>query len=149
MIAKRSDTVIPQVMVTMLFKIWMCCIGFVRQITFRMELVPQFEGLLTHECNGISWDRGSDDCINVYAEATKFNLKNVNIPYDAFICNNVNCTDDAHISAINQFYANIIESMKNASDELVSRPGRTKPYKRRPGRNAMPEISMLLPENAL
>ena len=67
---------------------------------------------------------------------TKFNLKHLNIPYDAFICNNVNCTDGAHISAINLFYANIIESMKNASDELVSRPGRTKPYKRRPGRNA-------------
>ena len=80
-------------------------------IDVSLELVPQFEGLLTHECNGISWDRGSDDCINDYAEATKFNLKNVNIPYDAFICNNVNCIDGAHISAIYQFYVNIIESM--------------------------------------
>ena len=80
-------------------------------IDVSLELVPQVEGLLTHECKRIGWDRVSDDCINGNAEATKYNLKNVNIPHDAIICNNVNCTDDAHISAINLFYDNINESM--------------------------------------
>ena len=75
-------------------------------IDVSLELVPQVEGLSTHECQKISWDRVSDECINSYAEATKCNLKNVNIPHDAIICNNVNCTDDAHISAINLFYDN-------------------------------------------
>ena len=116
-------------------------------IDVSLELVPQVEGLSTHECQKISWDRVSDECINSYAEATKCNLKNVNIPHDAIICNNVNCTDDAHISAINLFYDNIIESMKNANDELVSRQGRTKPYKCRPGWNDHARDLLLLPEN--
>ena len=79
------------VMVTMLFKVYMCYIVFVRRITFRyyidvsLELVPQVEGLSTHECQKISWDRVSDECINSYAEATKCNLKIFNIPHDAII----------------------------------------------------------------
>ena len=117
-------------------------------IDVSLELVPHVEGLSTHECKQISWDRVSDECINSYAEAKKCNLKNVNIPHDAIICNNVNCTDEAHISAINLFYDNIIESMTNANDELVIRHGGTKPYICRPGWNDQAEISMLLPENA-
>ena len=55
--------------------------------------------------------------INGYAEATKYNLENVNIPQDAIICNDVNCTYNAHIAAIHVFDDTSIESMANASDE--------------------------------
>ena len=114
-----------------------------------LELVAQVEGSSTQECKQISWDKFSDDCIKGYTEATKYKLENVNSPHDAIICNDVNYTDDAHISVINVFYDNIIESMTNVSDELVGRQGRTKPHKCRPGWNDQAETSILLPENAL
>ena len=87
----------------------MYCIGFVRQTTFPYVLMlPWSQCYRAHECKQNSWDKVSDGCINGYAEATKCNLENVNIPHDAIICNDVNCTDDAHISAINVFYDNNI-----------------------------------------
>ena len=86
-----------------------------------LELVPKVEGSTTRECKTITCDKFSDGCIKGCAEATKYNLKNVNIPHDAIICNDVNCTDDADIFAINVYYDNIIESMTNANYELVGR----------------------------
>ena len=70
--------------------------------------------------------------ITGYGEATKYNLENVNISYDAIISNYVNCIDDAHTYATNVFDDNIVEYiMANSSVELVSRQGgRTTPYKR-------------------
>ena len=52
------------------------------------------------------------------------------------MCNNVNCTDDAHIFAISVPYADLIEIMSNASDKLVSWQGdKARPYKCRLGWN--------------
>ena len=98
----------------------------------------------------ITWDTFNDGRINGYTEATKYNLENVNIPHDAIISNDVNCTDDAHISAINVFYDNIIESTTIASDELVIRQvvGQNHTNVDLAGMT-MPEISILLLEYAL
>ena len=58
------------------------------------------------------------------------------MPHDAIICNNVNCEDDAYISAINVLYDDLIEIMSKAGNELVSQQGdKVRPYKCRPGWN--------------
>ena len=78
-----------------------------------------------------SWGQFSDNCINSYAKAKKNNLEN-----GAIICNNVNYTNDAQISAINVLYDDVIELMPNASDELVSQQGdKARLYQCRPGWN--------------
>ena len=59
----------------------------------------------------ISWGQFSENCINGSAKAKKNNLENVTLPHDAIICNNVNYIDDAHISAINVLYDDLIELM--------------------------------------
>ena len=85
--------------------------------------MPEVGGSPIHECKKISWGQFSDNCINGYAKATKNNPENINLPHDAIICNNVNYTDDAHISAINVLHDDLIELMSNANDELVSQQG--------------------------
>ena len=80
-------------------------------IEVSLELVPQVGGSPIHECKKISWGQFSDNCINGYAKATKSNLENVNLPHDVIICNNVNCTDDAYIYAINVLYDDLIKIM--------------------------------------
>ena len=120
------------------------------RIEVSMELVLEVGGSPIHECKKISWGQFSDNCINGYAKATKNNPENINLPHDAIVCNNVNYTDDAHISAINVLHDDLIELMSNANDELVSQQG-----DRRDHINvdlagmAMPQISTLLLENVL
>ena len=48
----------------------------------------------------------------------------------------MNCTNDAHISAINVLYDDLLEVMSSASDNMISRQGnKARLYKCRPGRN--------------
>ena len=82
-----------------------------------LELVPHVKK--------ISWTNLVTTVLMVMLRQQKNNLENVNLPHDAIICNSVNCTDDAHISAINVLYHDLIEIMSNASDELVIRQDHT------------------------
>ena len=80
---------------------------------------------------------------SLFLRAAAPSIEKTLLYYYAIICNDVNGTDDAHISAINMFYDNIIES-SDASYELVSRQGHTNVDL---AAMTMPEISLLLPEN--
>ena len=66
--------------------------------------MPQVERTSNNEFQKINCCQFSDHSIEDYANATMDNLENVIIPLDAIICNDVNCTNDAHISAINVLY---------------------------------------------
>jgi len=71
-----------------------------------LEPMTQVEGSSTQGCKKISWDNFNCGCIIGY------NLENVN------------SATDARMTAINVLYDNIIESMTNASNELISQQGR-------------------------
>ena len=58
-----------------------------------IDISHQVEGSSTQECKQISCDK-----LSGYADATKSNLQHVSIPHYTIICNDVNSTDDSHVT---------------------------------------------------
>ena len=105
-------------------------------IEILLVLVPHVDGTSNNEFQKIKCCQFSGRCIEDYANATMDNLANVIIPLDAIICNDVNCTNDAHISYINVLHDDLIEVISSASDNMISRQGnKARSYKCRPGWN--------------
>jgi exonuclease III len=66
----------------------------------------------------IKWGDLSQDEISNYRNCTEGCLKRVPIDHGLLLCNDANCKDPSHISAINRLYCNITDALKEASTNL-------------------------------
>ena len=66
--------------------------------------------------HGLAWDKVSQDGKNEYCTLTDISIQNINIPYEAISCKDVNCKNEYHRVAINKFYGDIVNAMCNVGD---------------------------------
>ena len=74
---------------------------------------------VSHKCK-IDWSRLKESNLAEYYSQTDNFLKQVNIPVEALACRNVNCTHNDHVSAINDFYNDITQCLKSASEPFLN-----------------------------
>lgn len=66
----------------------------------------------------IKWDTINDEKKLNYTKNTKYELENVPINHDVFLCVNPSCKDSNHCAGIKQLYENITSSLTRASKFL-------------------------------
>ena len=71
----------------------------------------------------IPWDKLSNDDIIRYGQLTESNLKSVIINHVLLLCDDVQCSDPAHINSIDRLYLDISESLISASQDFVKDRG--------------------------
>ena len=67
----------------------------------------------------VDWTSVDDAKINVFTEIVKEKLSSIAVPYDVLHCHSSTCF--AHKAAISEYYSEIIDSVRNASQETVSK----------------------------
>jgi exonuclease III len=83
--------------------------------------------------NRVKWDELSNSDLIKYKDLTEDSLSRIPLEHDLLLCDNADCCNPSHISAINRLHANVICALKEASADLqqASQPS----YKQRPGWN--------------
>ena len=66
----------------------------------------------------IKWDSLSVEQIASYKSLTELHLGEIKIDHSLILCDDPGCKDPAHVSAIEQFYGNIVNALKDASKDL-------------------------------
>lgn len=68
-----------------------------------------------------------------YYNLTNVSLGNIQIPYDVFLCDNINCDNLSHNDDLCNMYDEIVMVLDNASKSFCNK--RSKRYSIRPGWN--------------
>lgn len=75
-----------------------------------LEFAPDMNKSNTSPLSGrIKWDNLSPSVISKYQEKTEELINAVHIPTVALMCNDCNCTNEAHTYLIGKFYEDIVE----------------------------------------
>jgi len=82
------------------------------------------------ECKRIKWDKVSDSDLNKYTNNTKLYSGQINFQRDLVQCNDVNCEDHSHKTAISNLYEDLIKVLTRASTHLETN---NRKYRKVPG----------------
>ena len=88
-----------------------------------LQCIPEVEitEKPTSKMHGLAWDKVSQDGKNEYCTLTDISMQNINIPYEAISCKDVNCINESHRVAINKFYGDIVNAMCNVGDYVFDK----------------------------
>ena len=81
----------------------------------------------------LSWVMATSENLNQYRANLSHSLSNVSIPYSALLCHNTKCKDSAHITALNQYAADMTEACLMAGDACIPQTTNRKTTGRIPG----------------
>ena len=67
-------------------------------IDVSLQCIPEVEMTKkpTSKMHGLAWDKVSQDGKNEYCTLTDISMQNINIPYEAISCKDVNCINESH-----------------------------------------------------
>ena len=90
-------------------------------ITIVLDVIPsQSHSSTVHNEQGsrskIKWDLLSGEELECYKQQTEIHLSKVHVPNDLATCNNINCIDPVHISAMNSLYDNVNTAILNSGN---------------------------------
>ena len=81
----------------------------------------------------LQWAKLSDDDLRSYHDNTDKNLEDIGLPYDAILCDNINCNNSKHSEELCIMYETIIKGLNKSSTVFSQKRGNL--YKPRPGWN--------------
>ena len=92
-------------------------------IDINCDFTPIFSRTFVKQNRSIcKWNIARDDDKLKYSHCTNNLLSNIELPIEALLCRNANCT--SHLNTIDCFYTSIINSLKSAESECIpSTPG--------------------------
>jgi hypothetical protein len=73
----------------------------------------------SNSVSSIKWDALGDQDLTEFKENSDKLLAEVHINHALLLCNNIECSDPSHLSAINRLYNEIAESLLGASSSLM------------------------------
>ena len=67
----------------------------------------------------VAWHKAKSNELSAYAACLNEDLEKINIPRHCVECNNVNCNDDNHVYAFEEYLRNISEARLNSAARSV------------------------------
>lgn len=103
-------------------------------LMLNIETLPELTTKDNHSNNvKVDWDRLTENDLGWYYSLSENILGDIEIPYDAILCDNVNCDNPKHRNDLCAMYNDIVLGLNNASKPLCNR--RAKQQNVRPGWN--------------
>ena len=103
---------------------------FPLSLEISMAHVPALLNVNNNVMPKLDWGRIHHDVIYNYTSHSEFLLQQMEIPTAALSCKDCSCSDNEHISQINEFYCGIIDKLSIASRDLCKQSahaGRARP----------------------
>ena len=88
--------------------------------TFNMSCLQNTYNSGSFSCDKVPWDKLSDEDLHRYSDLAKEYLDNVVIDRNLLLCRDIDCDNPFHISATDQLYHNIVDSLSHASRQFAN-----------------------------